>query len=86
MASIFKSIAEEWQGFEATVLAKDALQIQRDEMRMAFFAGAWMVVCQTERMGEDDVSELEGMAQITALRDECREFQKEYIRRYSQKN
>jgi hypothetical protein len=34
-----KSIAERWTEFEQRVIATDAPQIQRDEMRLAFYGG-----------------------------------------------
>lgn len=86
MSERFNTIQQEWEGFSASVLPKNAPQIQRDEMRQAFFAGAWTVVCQTIRIGEDDVSEQEGIDQISRVRAEIEEFKREYIRRYSEKN
>lgn len=86
MEYIFKSIEAEWQGFEGTVLDKDAPRIQREEMRMAFFAGAWVVVCQAKRMGLPDVPEEVATLQLIELQRECEEFKLEYMRRYAAKN
>lgn len=86
MIERFNTIQEEWEGFAASVLPANASQIQRDEMRMAFFSGAWTVVCQTIRIGTDEVSEQDGIDQINRVRAEIEEFKREYIRRYSGKN
>lgn len=86
MSYSLKSINEEWQGFAASVLPKDAPQIQRDEMRMAFMAGAWLMVAAVERIGEPDITEAEGMQFLTATKEECQHFKKEYMARYSEKN
>jgi hypothetical protein len=44
-----KSIAQRWAEFEQRVIATDAPQIQRDEMRIAFYAGcATMIDVENE--------------------------------------
>lgn len=86
MPAKFKTLQEEWEGFAASVIHPNAPKAQRDEMRMAFFSGAWVLVNQTIRIGDDDVSEQEGIDQIARVRAEIEEFKREYIRHYSEKN
>jgi hypothetical protein len=50
-----KSIAERWTEFERRVIASDAPQIQRDEMRLAFYAGcATLIDVENEVASVDD--------------------------------
>lgn len=86
MSVKLKSIAEEWEGYAASVLPKDCSEVQRKETRLAFYAGAWTLVAHMHRLGENDISEDAGTQHIEALKNECLEFQKEYIKRYSEGN
>jgi hypothetical protein len=66
------NIEDEWNGFAARVLPKDAPQIQRQEMRRAFFAGVHISL-----LGLSDLSAGDEDRAIEALEDmhrQCREF------------
>ncbi|CAB3758473.1 hypothetical protein [Paraburkholderia humisilvae] len=52
-----KTIADRWTDFEARVVAPDAPPLQRDEMRLAFYAGfKSMLDVNFELAGLDELS------------------------------
>lgn len=50
-------LAEAWQAFQQEVLHPKAPHTQRQEMRRAFYAGAWAAVCQVHQLNTDDVAD-----------------------------
>lgn len=82
-----KTIEEQWQGFSAMVFRKTpATEVQRTEMKKAFFAGAWSLFCAVEEIGEPHVSEDEGHAFLEKWRDECLAFKKQMMAEYAEMN
>lgn len=70
-----KTIAQCHQEFERVVLPPSAGEVQRREMRRAFYSGAYaaLLTCleaAAESMDDDE----QGEALIQALHDECRRF------------
>lgn len=70
-----QTIAEQWSGFEADVLPPDAPPVQRQEMRRAFYAGAWSMLSALQQLGDAEISEAEGCDALEAYRRECEAFQ-----------
>jgi len=66
------TIQQQWCMFEKTVIPVDAPQMQRQEMRRAFYAGAESMLRLQYGMG--DVSDDAGVAMIEGWHDECRRF------------
>lgn len=85
---VLNTIEKEWQGFSAMVFAKmpHVSEVQRKEMKKAFFAGAWTMFVMFEQTGTDEYTEAQALTQIGCLRDECEEFQKAIIREYAETN
>lgn len=84
---ILKSIEEEWQGFSVMVFHNTKpTDTQVNEMKKAFFAGAWSMFCAVEEIGEPHISEADGIAWLEARRAECLEFKKKIITEYSETN
>jgi hypothetical protein len=69
-----RTIAGEWDKFVMLVLPPDAPQIQRTEMRRAFYAGVESALRMQWDAGEEKVSEDQAMALFTAWHDECQRF------------
>jgi hypothetical protein len=69
------SMRESWESFESAVMPPGVPAVQRSEMRRAFYAGAWAVLCVLRRLGDDDVSEETGGRVLESLTEECRRFQ-----------
>ena len=67
-------IADAWTQFEASVLAPDAPDIQRSEMKIAFYGGANCTLQLLRQLGESDVSEDGGVEVLTGCMDECQAF------------
>lgn len=69
-----KSVRQLWESFRDATIPPTASQVQVDECRRSFYAGAWGMLCEFERMGEDDVPEDSGVVWLEAVMSECREF------------
>ncbi len=69
-----KPINEAWETYRDGVLPKESLQVQIDECRKAFYAGAFSHHAITTGIGEPDVSEEHGMKLLSAVDEEIREF------------
>jgi len=82
-----KSIEEEWNGFSAMVFAKiNPSSTQVEEMKRAFFAGAWAILCAVKRIGDPDISEEAGMAFLEERQSEGKQFYQDLIKRYAEGN
>lgn len=72
-----KRIASEWNKFEKAVMPPNAPAVQRKEMRRAFYAGVWAMFQVAKELGEDSVSEEEGVKTLEEIEAECMEFMKQ---------
>lgn len=82
-----KTIQQEWAGFSAMIFDKvNPAPGQVEEMRKAFFAGAWSMLCAIERIGEPDITEDEGIEYLEARKQEGKKFYQDLIRNYSEGN
>ncbi|CAM2143754.1 protein of unknown function [Pararobbsia alpina] len=66
------TLARQFQSLRDLAISPTAPQIQIDEMRMAFFAGATVVLAVTKVIAE--LPERDGVAMLKALHDECDAF------------
>jgi hypothetical protein len=69
------TVKASWESFEEAVMPPDAGRVQRQEMRRAFYAGAWAVLCTVREVGEESVSEADGVATLEAIKAELQAFQ-----------
>ena len=84
---MLKSIEAEWQGFSEMIFAKmHPSPVQREEMKRAFFGGAWAMLCAVKRIGEPDISEDEGVRYLEDRQREGKHFYSELIRKYAEGN
>lgn len=74
-----KTIGEYWKSFESAIIPTDAPDIQKREMRKAFYAGAASVADIQYRIGCDDVSEEEGMKTLEKLHRDIDEYYVKFI-------
>lgn len=82
-----KSIEQEWLSFSAMIFDKvNPAPNQVDEMRKAFFAGAWAMLCAVKRIGEPDISETAGMQYLEARQQEGERFYRDLITAYAEGN
>lgn len=82
-----KSIEEEWNGFSAMVFRNfTPSKTQREEMKKAFFAGAWALFTALEYIGTDAVTEDQGEAYLEARRAECLAFKNQILGEYALRN
>lgn len=68
------SIRDAWQSYREHVLPPDAPSVQVQECRRAFYAGAHSVLCVVTAIGDDSVSEDQGLDTLTALHEENDRF------------
>lgn len=72
-----RTIVEAWQSFERTVISPVAPAIQRQEMRLAFYAGCSAMLGITIEIGSEDIREDAGMQILDGLHKEARAFMTE---------
>lgn len=68
------TLKDDWESFDSQVIPDDAGTTQRQEMRRAFYAGAWSMLCAVERLGNEAVSEEQGVVALEKLKAECQAF------------
>jgi hypothetical protein len=71
------TIASGWTNFESTVISATAPEVQRREMKLAFYAGAETLIALLFSAG--DKSDEEGMEMIASWQEECRTFLSQII-------
>lgn len=82
-----KSIEQEWQGFSSMVFAKiNPSPVQVEEMKRAFFGGAWAILCALKRIDEPDISEDAGVQYFEDRQQEGQQFYRDLIKRYAEGN
>lgn len=69
-----KPMNDAWESYRDGVLPKDAPQVQVDECRKAFYAGAFSHHCITTSIGDPGISEERGLEILTAIDAEIREY------------
>jgi hypothetical protein len=75
-----QTVAEMWASFAKATMPELASNVQRREMRRAFYAGAYgMLMGAAFGPGEEDVSEEEGVAMFEAWRKELEAFQRDVL-------
>jgi hypothetical protein len=67
-------LMQAWESYERDVMPRDAGQDQRVETRRAFYAGAKAVLQMALQIGEDSVSEAQGVILLETLKRECEAF------------
>lgn len=72
-------LATDWESFRNDVIPFDAPADQLREMRIAFYAGAWAVLCRLARLSEPGVTIEAGIAGLELLRRECEAFQRAVV-------
>jgi hypothetical protein len=63
-----------WESYQSQVMPHDAGHSQRVETRRAFYAGAQAVLQMALAIGEDSVSEAQGIILLETLKRECEAF------------
>jgi hypothetical protein len=70
------TIFEEWQSYDRDVVPVTAPDIQREECRRAFYAGAWACFCAVLAATEPD-NEDECERRLQAIQDEIQNIPKD---------
>lgn len=67
-------IREAWTDFATAVIPAGASEVQRVEMRRAFYGGAWAMLTMFMAIGTDEVSEDDGVRWLEEVKQECEAF------------
>jgi hypothetical protein len=68
------TIAQMWLAYLDDVVPKGAPQVQLQETKRAFYAGVKAALGILTEIGDDTISEDQGVAIIEAMHEECRAF------------
>lgn len=68
------TLQAEWERLEREVMPVNAPEVQRKEMKRAFYMGAFSVLKLMDRMAEQDISEEAGSLMISGWHDEVQLF------------
>ena len=80
-------IDEHWKVFAKAIFAgKPVARVQYDEMRKAFFAGATAMLRMMQAVGDDSVTEEQGVMVLDAVEQECVEFSKNLLAEFAKRN
>jgi hypothetical protein len=77
-----RRIEQEWQEFEKKIMPKNAPEIQRKEMRRAFYAGAWTMLKLVQSLGADGIPEEDAIGVLEEVDKECIEFLSQVGKKY----
>lgn len=87
MPGKLKTIEQEWTEFSGMIFHKvKPAPNQVEEMKKAFFAGAYAILCAVRNVGEPEVSGAQGIEFLEARQQEGKKFYRELMRNYSQGN
>ena len=76
-----------WQIFAKAIFAgKPVSRVQHDEMRKAFFAGATAMLRMVQSVGDDSVTEEQGVMVLDAIEQECVQFSKDLLAEFAKRN
>lgn len=82
MAAKFETVEQQWQEFAAAVFGGGSVgRTQYEEMRKAFYAGCWSMLCQAVKISTETATEDEGAEQFEKLKVELERFNKQLQRK-----
>ena len=70
------NLAESWARYARAVVPAEAGPNQRQQLRDAFYGGAGLTVLVMMAIGEPDVTEAEGLAVLSSLKDDVSRYVK----------
>ena len=74
------TINQAWASFSTQVIPPDASDVQRREMKLAFYAGVAALAHLELHVADDSVSEAEGEAVLQAAHKELHEYKDAVLR------
>ena len=76
-----------WQIFAKAIFAGEPVsRVQYEEMRKAFFAGATAMLRMVQSVGDDSVTEEQGVMVLDAVEQECVQFSKDLLAEFAKRN
>lgn len=84
---MLRSIEEEWKEYTAKIFSgMKVSQVQYEETKKAFFAGAFIMLNQLQTIGTDKISEDEGVVHLENLKREIEHFFRSLVHNHARKN
>lgn len=71
------SIKQKWESFDRLVIDPNAPEIQREEMKKAFYAGIYSILCMQDFLISSSIPIELAAEQIELWNKECVDFSKE---------
>jgi hypothetical protein len=77
-----KTLEQEWLNYSSRILPKGCSPVQRQETRRAYYAGIWTLLQMVKEIGDDEVSEDQGVQELEKLENECINFMSQIGSKY----
>lgn len=75
-----KTVQQEWESFAKAIFrGQEISEIQFTETKKAFFAGATAMLSMVQSVGDDGVTDEDGVAYLDALHDEILAFMQNFV-------
>lgn len=71
------TVRDAWDSYKAQAMPPDAHPVQIQECRRAFYAGFWAMLNINVGVGDDAVTEAQGVFVLESVIRECRAFQRD---------
>lgn len=81
-----QSIEECWHEFANMVLPPNVSNLQREEMKKSFYAGAWSMFSMFDRVGQPDISEAAAVVWLGERRQEAIDYANKVMADYGERN
>lgn len=72
------TLAAVWQDYNNTVVLKNDTEIQRIEIKAAFYSGAYIMLMKILQLGRSNQPEDVSLLEVNTLLQECQEFFKKH--------
>lgn len=83
MAFALRSLEQQWEEFASKVFAGfEPSRVQREEMRRAFYAGTWSLLCTLKDIAHPSISEQQALEHMNSIRVDCHEFKDRLLREH----
>jgi len=81
-----RSIEAEWNFFWGMVKPRGCSETQKEEMKKAFFAGAWALFNSMKEIGEPHITEEVAEKYLNAREEECIKFKDNLMKKHAERN
>jgi phosphopantetheinyl transferase (holo-ACP synthase) len=80
-----RSVEQQWEGFAAKVFTGfEPSKVQRDEMRAAFYAGVWSLLCTIKTLANPSIAKSQAIDHLESISVECQDFMNQLLSDHAQ--